>query len=187
MAVPVSETYIIPSLTINVTRGQLCVAQLVAKTWITWTPHFLPGLPKLRASTSPTRRDGKFFNLRTMRETTLNPVAPQYCGHVHICLDNMYAQLAPSSNFLNINPFLLVLPIYDYFLTFSAEVICIWQRPFSGGTFIFALNRYLPFCWLLFFVFYLGSCPDDFCSCVKISVTIGMVILSMLSMTQAGT
>ena len=38
---------------------------------------------------------------------------------------------------------LVGLILYEYCLTFSEEVECIWRRPVSGGTVIFLLNRYV--------------------------------------------
>ncbi|OSX61290.1 hypothetical protein POSPLADRAFT_1182434 [Postia placenta MAD-698-R-SB12] len=45
------------------------------------------------------------------------------------------------SNFCSVAATTLI--FYDYFLTFSREVRCIWGRKFSGATVIFMLNRYL--------------------------------------------
>ncbi|KAI0343990.1 hypothetical protein BDW22DRAFT_1327634, partial [Trametopsis cervina] len=34
---------------------------------------------------------------------------------------------------------------YDYLLTFSQEVICVWQRPKHGAAVLFLMNRYVVF------------------------------------------
>ncbi|EPS96176.1 hypothetical protein FOMPIDRAFT_61838, partial [Fomitopsis schrenkii] len=47
---------------------------------------------------------------------------------------------------------------YDYALTFSREVRCIWRRKFTGATMLFLLNRYLFMVYLVS-RFYLEMSP----------------------------
>ncbi|KAJ7627436.1 hypothetical protein FB45DRAFT_60813 [Roridomyces roridus] len=57
----------------------------------------------------------------------------------------------------------VVILAYDWICTFDQELAYVWSRPFSLGTVIFALNRYLPFIDIpvAFFAKFMRITPED--------------------------